>query len=177
VSIGRILLNAVAVITAMVLQVTVVNQLPLPGGGPDLVLLVLASLAFVQGERSGAITGFAAGLLVDLVPPAAGPVGRWAAILCLAGYAAGRVGPRVRESALRVMLAIAILSVGTVLAFAALAVVVGDVGLTLDSAVTVALATAGYDVFLSPFVIPALMGLARRVEPPTQRPYQPPIQS
>jgi rod shape-determining protein MreD len=89
---ARIVLDAVVMFTALVLQLSFVNLLPLPGGGPDLVVLGLASLAFVQGELAGALLGFLSGLALDLVPPSDGPVGRWALVLCLVGYLAGRIG-------------------------------------------------------------------------------------
>lgn len=166
---ARIVLDAVVMLTALILQLSVVNLLPLPGGGPDLVVLALASLAFIQGELGGAILGFLSGLALDLVPPSDGPVGRWALVLCLTGYVAGRVGPWVRESALRVVGAIAVLAFGSVIVFAGLGALLGDVGLTARSVGTVALASAGYDVLLAPFLAPALMGLARRAEPSPQR--------
>jgi rod shape-determining protein MreD len=169
VTVTRVLLNTIVVLTSLVLQLSVVNPLDLPGGGPDLVVLALAALAFVQGELPGAVTGFAAGLLLDLVPPADGLVGRWALVLCLTGYVAGRLGPIVRDSAIRVVAAVAGLAAGSVLAFAGLSLLFGDVGLTAGAVGAVALASAGYDVFLTPFVVPALMGLARRAEPETQR--------
>jgi rod shape-determining protein MreD len=166
---ARIVLDAVVMVTALILQLSVVNLLPLPGGGPDLVLLALASLAFVQGELAGVVLGFLSGLALDLVPPAEGPVGRWALVLCLMGYVAGRIGPWVRESALRAVGVIALLALGTVVVFAGLSALLGDVGLTARSVATVALASAGYDVLLAPFLAPALMGLARRAEPSPQR--------
>lgn len=91
-TVTRVLLTAVLVFTAALLQVTVVNVLHLPGGGPDLVLLVVIGLALVGGPTYGAVTGFAAGLLVDFMPPVATEVGRWALVFCLAGYLAARFG-------------------------------------------------------------------------------------
>jgi rod shape-determining protein MreD len=166
---ARIVLDTVVMVSALILQLSVVNLLPLPGGGPDLILLALASLAFVQGELAGAVVGFASGLALDLVPPAEGPVGRWALVLCLMGYLAGRVGPWVRESAIRAVGAIGLLALLSVVVFAGVGALLGDVGLTARSVATVALASAGYDVLLAPFLAPALMGLARRAEPSPQR--------
>ena len=70
-TVSRVLLTAVLILSAAILEVTVVNVLPLPGDGPDLVLLVLIGLSLVCGPTYGAITGFLAGLLVDLIPPIA----------------------------------------------------------------------------------------------------------
>ncbi|WP_327085115.1 hypothetical protein OIE66_22415 [Nonomuraea sp. NBC_01738] len=43
---------------------------------------------------AGAVTGFAAGLVADLIPPAGHPIGRTALVLCLAGYATGHLRGR-----------------------------------------------------------------------------------
>jgi rod shape-determining protein MreD len=65
----RPLLAVVAILTALLLQVDVVNRLRLPGGHPDLLLLVLVSLALVGGPAYGAVAGFAAGFAADTLPP------------------------------------------------------------------------------------------------------------
>lgn len=84
-------------LVAVLLQVGLLAVLPLPGATPDLVLVVIAALAIVRGPGAGAVAGFAGGVLLDLVPPAAHAAGQWALVLTLAGYAAGYLGdPRLR---------------------------------------------------------------------------------
>jgi rod shape-determining protein MreD len=164
VTITRGLLTAVLLFTAGLLQVTVVNVLPLPGGGPDLVLLVLIGLALVGGPTYGAVTGFAAGLMVDLMPPVGTEVGRWALVFCLAGYIAGQVRLDARRSALIVLAVVAGLSAFTVAAFAGVGLLFGDERVTTDLFVRSLVSTVLYDLFLTPFVIPVVMALARRTE-------------
>ncbi|MBG0830383.1 rod shape-determining protein MreD [Planomonospora sp. ID67723] len=80
------------ILVVMILQVTVVNRFSLPGGvAPDLLLLAVVGYALVCGAESGAVMGFAAGLLDDILPPAAHVAGQRALVLCLVGYVAGRV--------------------------------------------------------------------------------------
>src|SRR5262245_46630843 len=58
----RALVAAAAILAAVLLQVTVLNNVPFPGGsGPDLVLVVVVTLALGSGPRDGALIGFAAG--------------------------------------------------------------------------------------------------------------------
>ena len=46
------------------------RRAPLPGGvAPDLVLLVVVALALSSGPMPGLITGFCAGLALDIAPP------------------------------------------------------------------------------------------------------------
>ncbi|MFI6479214.1 hypothetical protein ACIBH1_14870 [Nonomuraea sp. NPDC050663] len=78
---------ALLVIVVPLLQVTVVNRF----SGPDLAVLVTAWLAIGLSPPKAAVFGFAAGLLADLVPPAAEVVGPTAAILCLTGYLCARL--------------------------------------------------------------------------------------
>jgi rod shape-determining protein MreD len=82
----------VALFAAVVIQLTVVNRLPLPGAtAPDLVLLLVAAIAVNTSPATGAVTGFVGGLALDVAPPAAHYVGEYALVFCLVGYAAARV--------------------------------------------------------------------------------------
>ena len=81
----------VALFTAVVVQLTVVNRLPLPGSAaPDLVLLLVAAIAVATTPAVGAVTGFAGGLALDVAPPAGHYAGEYALVFCLVGYAAAR---------------------------------------------------------------------------------------
>ena len=83
---------AIALFAAVVIQLTVVNRLPLPGGAtPDLVLLLVTAIAVATTPAVAAVTGFAGGLALDVAPPAAHYAGQYALVFCLAGYAASRV--------------------------------------------------------------------------------------
>jgi rod shape-determining protein MreD len=163
--VARILLNTAVTATAVLVQLTVVNPLNLPGGGPDLALLALLGLALVQGAVSGAVTGFFVGLMLDVVPPADGEIGQWALVLCLVGYVTGLLGPDVRGSAVRVVALVAGLSALEVLGYAAIGLMFGAPGVSGPAVLGATLGTVGYDVLLAPFVVPAVMALARRVEP------------
>ena len=70
----RRVIMAVAVLgVALIVQLTAINGLRLPGGGvPDLVLAVVAALGLASGPAAGAVIGFAAGLALDLAPPGTG---------------------------------------------------------------------------------------------------------
>jgi rod shape-determining protein MreD len=90
---------AVALLAAVVIQLTVVNRLPLPGAtAPDLVLLMVTAIAVTTSPATGAITGFAGGLALDVAPPAVHYAGEYALVFCLAGYAAARVVRAIRDT-------------------------------------------------------------------------------
>lgn len=166
---ARVALAAALLITAAIVQVTVVNRLGLPGGGPDLVLLVVASLAVVQGSLAGAVTGFVGGLLVDLVPPAAGPFGLSALVLCLVGYLAGMLRSDTRRSPVLVVSVVVLLSGLAVLVALGVGMLFGESAPPGRELTSVLLGTVLYDLLLAPFVVPAVIWLARRAEPDPNR--------
>jgi rod shape-determining protein MreD len=159
---SRVMLSSLLVLTAAVLQVTVVNRLPLPGAGPDLVLLVVIGLAVVVGPTAGASIGFGAGLLVDLMPPTATEVGRWALVFCIIGYIAGQIQVDAKRSALIVLGTVAGLAALSVLLFAGLGLLFGDSRISRDLVVSTMVSSVLYDLLLAPFVIPGVMALTRR---------------
>ena len=85
----RGLLSVATVLTALLLQSTVLSRLPLPGGAPDLLLVLVVAYALAEGPLSGTVTGFCAGLLADLTSDH--ELGRTALVLALVGYVAGLV--------------------------------------------------------------------------------------
>jgi rod shape-determining protein MreD len=161
----RVALTAVLVVVALALQVTFLSRLPLPGATPDLVLLVVVATALSGGPMVGLLTGFAAGLALDLVPPADHEVGRWALVLTVVGYLSGLARAESRRSAFVPLVVVAAAAVGSVLLYAGLGALLDDPNVTW-SAVTGLLPTAlVYDVVLSAFAVPAVLALSRRVEP------------
>ena len=79
--------TAGALAAAFVLQVMLAPHLAVFGVVPNLFLLVVITLSFVEGPVAGAVAGFAAGLLFDLL--GAEPVGAWALVLTVTGYVGG----------------------------------------------------------------------------------------
>ena len=82
-TVQRFLLGASSIITALLLQATVIGRLPLPGAAPDLVLVLVIAFALAEGPMSGMATGFVAGLLADGM--SAHEMGRLALAYALAG--------------------------------------------------------------------------------------------
>jgi rod shape-determining protein MreD len=53
---------------------------------PVLTLALVVAVAWTSGPAVAAIAGFGGGLLLDLVPPAAHPLGQWAVVFAVVGY-------------------------------------------------------------------------------------------
>ncbi|WP_055588376.1 rod shape-determining protein MreD [Peterkaempfera griseoplana] len=163
----RVLLPAVLIVVALVLQVSVLARLQLPGAVPDLMLLVVLGLGLVYGPVGGCIVGFAAGLLADLAPPSDHAIGRYALVLCILGYAAGLARPESRrlKSVTGPLLVVAVAAVASTLLYAAVGALVGDTAARHVGLVGLILTALVYDVLLAPFVVPGVMALARRGDP------------
>jgi rod shape-determining protein MreD len=161
----RIVLVALLLSTAAVVQTVILTRIPFPRATPDLVLLVVVAVALAEGPAGGAITGFAGGILLDVVPPADGAVGRWALVLCIVGWLAGRASDAVEGSALIPLLVVAGCSALAILGYAAVGVVIGDGRVPLRGLVATLPAAVIYDVLLGAFVVPLVMALVRRFHP------------
>lgn len=151
---------------AVVLQVAVFSSFSVAGVVPDLALLVVVAAALVRGPEFAAVLGFLGGLAVDLAPPADHVAGRWALALVVVGYLAGRVRHDARTSAVAAVVTVAACSfVGTSL-FALTGMLLHDPGVSVSEALRVVPVSVLYDVLVAPLVLPLLMTLMRRLQPP-----------
>ncbi|MEU8518137.1 rod shape-determining protein MreD [Streptomyces sp. NBC_01216] len=163
---NRILLSTTLVVVALVVQVSVLARLQLPGAVPDLVLLTVLGLALVYGPVGGCLIGFGAGLLADLAPPADHAVGRYALVLCVIGYLAGLARPdngRLK-SATGPMAVVVAAAIGSTLLYAGVGALVGDTAARHVGLGSLLFTAAVYDLLLAPFAVPLIMALARRAE-------------
>jgi rod shape-determining protein MreD len=145
---------AVLLALAIVVQLTVLNGLRLPGSGvPDLVLVLVASLAMSDGPMRGMITGFAAGLCLDLAPPGSALLGEYALVFCLVGWAAGRLSPLVTRSALLSVAAVASVVAAGEAAVACLTLGLDSTQLSLGDAARVLPSSVAYDLLILPFAL------------------------
>ncbi|MFF4418931.1 rod shape-determining protein MreD [Streptosporangium sp. NPDC001559] len=162
-------LGAVAVLLlALVVQVTFVNRIPLPGGAtPDLVLLTVVGYALVRGATAGAVMGFGAGFAGDVLPPAAHVLGQYALVLCLIGFAAGRAGESRPDARLPVALACAAAGPPAV---AVVSVLLGAPGAGRDVLASPLPWAIGYNLLAAP---PTVWLVMRMVKGPRERELRP----
>lgn len=160
----RLALAATAVLAALVVQLSVLSRLGLPGATPDLVLLVVVGIALATGPDEGLVAGAVAGLATDLAPPADHAVGRWLLVLGLVGYGAGHAGAAARRSPLVPVAVVAGSAAASVLLYAATGAILGDLHDSTGVVIRLVATAVLYDVVLSPFVVPAVLAVARRVE-------------
>jgi rod shape-determining protein MreD len=159
----RFLLGAVSVVTALLLQVTIVGRLPLPGAAPDLVLVLVVAYALAEGPMSGLVTGWAAGLLSDAL--AAHQLGRLALAYAIAGYVTGMLQDDTERSTLQPFGAVALGALLALGSYIAVGILLGDPRVTMHGLARSLSSSVPYDVVLTPFVVPLVAGLVRRLDP------------
>ena len=161
----RVVAAAVVVMLAAVLQVAAFPYLDYQGVVPNLALLVVVAAALVRGPEFASVLGFLAGLAIDVAPPADHVAGRWALALVVVGYLAGRIRNDAHTSAVSAIVAVAASSfVGTSI-FALSGLVLKDPAVPVAEALQVIPIAVLYDVLLTPFVLPLIMGLFQRLRP------------
>jgi rod shape-determining protein MreD len=87
---GAFLRVGLLLLLAVVLELSALSQLTVFGGHADLVVLVVAAVAYYGGSVAGCATGFSAGLLLDLLTGTT--MGASSLVLTAVGYGVGRFG-------------------------------------------------------------------------------------
>ena len=154
-----------AVVVALVVQVTLFPHLAWHGIVPNLCLLVVVAAALTVEAPFALLLGFAAGLTLDLAPPADHVARRWALALTIAAFLAARVRQDVRPTALAVVGTVAAASFVATSLFALSGVLLSDPAMSISGLLEVVLVAVVWDVLLTPFVLPPLMKLFSRLSP------------
>jgi hypothetical protein len=179
----RLVAALLIVVTAVLLQVTVLSEFAWHGVVPDLVLLAVVGAALVTDARFATLLGFGAGLMLDLAPPADHAAGRWALALLVVGYVVGRLahdhqswqagqsGQSWQSGGARpsypVMLAAAAGGsfVGTSV-FALSGILLRDPAVGIGGMLEVVLAAVAYDALVAAIAVPAVVWVFRREPSP-----------
>ena len=157
----RKLVAVLALVAALLVQLTIVNGLALPGGGtPDLVLLCVIAAGMTGGPSCGVVAGFCAGLALDLAPPASQLVGQYALVLCLVGYGAGRLRFALRHSAVLALVAAAAMAAAGEALSAVLTLALDTPEVTWSTVAQVLPPSVLYDIVLGPLVLLCAVRLA-----------------
>ncbi len=83
----QVSLSALIFIFFYLIQESVVTQFHLPAGGFSIFLIFTLVWAVLSTPEIGALSGFAAGFLMDLSQSSSGPFGQWTLIMVLVCYA------------------------------------------------------------------------------------------
>ena len=91
-SLRGFLLSSPIFLSIFLLQEAFVTQMRLPAGGINLLLVVALIWAALSTPEIGALTGFGAGLMMDLSQTSPGPMGHWTLVMIIACYSVAFLG-------------------------------------------------------------------------------------
>jgi rod shape-determining protein MreD len=155
-----------AILVAALLQAGLAPYIAIGGVTPNFLLLVVVTLALVEGPVAGAFAGFASGLIFDLL--GSGPVGPMVLVLTVVGYLAGLMHENMfAEGWLLPLTVVAIASVFAEVAYGTILIVLGSGGPYWYLLFTKMLPAAVYDTVLALLVYPWLARFLRRDRPMT----------
>jgi len=158
---GKILPTVVAVLVAGLLQAGLAPYLAIGGVTPNFLLVVVITIALIQGPTPGASAGFAAGLIFDLL--GTGPVGPMALVLTVTGFLVGLLHEQMfAEGWLLPLTVLAIGALGAEMAYGLILGMLGEGGPLLRGLLTTMLPAAVYDTVLALLFYPWLARFLRR---------------
>ena len=138
-------------------QEAFVNQIHLPLGGFSLILLAALIWSSISEPEIAAVTGFLAGIFMDLSPSTDGPFGQWTLVLVIACFVISYLGygdDALNSNPAGLILMTATAVVGTLILY----IMVGLLfGLTLGSFFNVTKSLIGFGLWsalVSPIVVP-----------------------
>jgi len=144
------------------IQESVVSQFRIFGGGFSLFLLFTLLWSALGTPELGALTGFGAGLLMDLSQTTSGPMGQWTLIMILAGFTISYLGygdDNFRGNPISLVVIVAIAVPITRFAYLVIGLMFGsELGSTLQ--VLISLLTSGLWTIA---VVPLLMPFVTRI--------------
>jgi rod shape-determining protein MreD len=141
------------ILVAALVQVTVMTDIVVLGGHPDLIVIVVVTLGLLRGPIIGALAGFAAGFLVDAL--GLGVIGATSLALVGVGYVAGLFAGRGRGP-IGALAAVAAASVFASLTELLIAALVGADPSIAASLVFAVIPTAMLNVLIAIMLMPAL---------------------
>jgi rod shape-determining protein MreD len=152
---------ALLILVAVVLETTLLTHFDLFDAVPGLCMLCVLAVAFEDGPESGALFGFAMGLVLDLFLIT--PLGLSALSFALTGYAVGAFQSSiVRTTPWLYPMIGGLGGLFGGMVFITVGAVVGQDQLLSMHGVQIVVVSAVWDALLAPLVFPVVRRLARR---------------
>lgn len=165
IGVARVGAVAALMVVAFALQSTLLTRATILGVIPQVLLVVIVSLAYSEGARVGLVVGFFGGLLQDLLIPES-IIGLYALVYTLIGFGVGSfrkyaVGDSVWTPVFVVAASSAVAEIG----YATLAIIMGQQWVSLSFTTKVTGLVVLYNTLLTPFIFPAVRRVADRFRP------------
>ncbi len=161
---NKTVVSIIVVFVALLLQAAVAPYVAIGGVVPNFLMLAALTLAIVNGPAVGAASGFACGLLFDLL--GSGAVGPMTVVLTLTGYFAGMLATNLfAEGWLLPLSVLAIACFVSELAYALLMSLVGTSAPFFTTLFALVIPAAVYNTALALLAYPFLARFLRRERP------------
>jgi rod shape-determining protein MreD len=158
-SIRRYLLSFPIFIFIFIIQEAFVTQFRIPFAGFSLLLIVALIWAALSTPEIGALTGFGAGLLMDLSQTTPGPMGQWTLVLILAGFSVAFLGygdDNIRANPINIVLITTIGVVASQIVFLIFGFMLGQEIGSLGHLLFILAGSAFWTAIVSPFLLKAV---------------------
>jgi rod shape-determining protein MreD len=165
IGIGRATAVTGLLVVAFALQSTLLTRATILGVIPQVLLVVVVTLAYTDGERVGVTVGFFGGLLQDLLLPES-IVGLYALVFTMIGFAVGAFRKyATADSVWTPVFVVAAASAIAEFSYATLAIIMGEQWVGLAFTAKVAGLVVLYNTLLTPFVFPVVRRIADKFRP------------
>jgi len=137
-------------------QEAFVTQMRLPLGGFSLILIFTLIWATLSTPEIGALTGFGAGLMMDLSQTSPGPMGHWTLIMILAGYTVAFLGygdDNIRANPINIVFITTIGVVASQFIFLVLGLLLGQQVGSVRSVLFILAGSAFWTAIVSPLIV------------------------
>lgn len=158
----RFFLSFPIFLTVYLLQEGFVTQMRLPAGGFSLILIFTLAWASMSTPEIGALTGFGAGLMMDLSETAPGPMGHWTLVLILVSFVISFLSygdDHVRANPLNIVFLVVAGVVGAQFAFAIFGLLLGQQLGSMTQVLFLCLGTAFWSAVATPLLLPIISRL------------------
>ncbi len=161
----QVLIIGTAVLASVIIELTLLSRLDLPGATPDLVIVTVVAIGLSMGPTQGAVAGFSAGILIDVAPPADTLLGVNAIVYLVVGFITGfAVDPRDRTVPIEIGI-VGLSAAGATLATSALDTLMGSGRVVWSEVPGMVLTSAVYAVIMAPLIILAVEWVVRKATP------------
>lgn len=158
----RFLFSLPIFLAIYLLQEGFVTQMRLPAGGFSLILIFTLAWASMSTPEIGALTGFGAGLLMDLSETSPGPVGHWTLVMILVSFVVSFLSygdDHVRANPLNIVFLVVGGVVGAQVSFAILGLLLGQELGNFWQVLFICLGNAFWSGVITPLILPIISRL------------------
>lgn len=157
-------LTVIVLSVIFIIQESVMSQVRLPWGGFSLLLIFTLTWAALSTPINGALTGFIAGIFMDLSQSTDGPMGHWTLLLIIICYAIAFLGygdDNSRGNPITIVFLVSIASAATLLLFVISGKLLGLQFGSFGRVLSTLLGNGFWSLVVSPFLLPIVLPIHR----------------